>query len=417
LRWERNKGEFALAKLLRLENENWLYGLDYQFKDGGQTGPILAHPREGMSLNNAADGLRVAALQFMAMAQARRWKAAVLGDLEAWAEALPALATTYPEQREEHAATESKASWEPLAGEVIPADELVEADAAARAVALKIGYQLPGNCTDPDLICSDIRANMSRSAVACLEIGKGLAVLKAACGQGMFIQKLDQIGIERSLSARFMKAAAKFSNVATSQHLLPKIGSQSKLFELLVLDDEQVEELVETGQTGELALDDVACMGVSEMRKKLREVREQVKGKDGLIARREKEIAEKSDELALAQHAARTPDEEAAPGMASRIDEAEADIVQAQKQINEGVAWLYVCLTTARKELGDGPRWRALAHAELEKALGMIRQVAVNIGMPLAMPPADPAIADAEAIDAVWAHVDAEMAAEKHENA
>ena len=50
-------------------------------------------------------------------------------------------------------------------------------------------------------------------------------------------------------------------------------GNQTKLFELLVLDDDEVEELALTGQTGELKLDDIACMSVKELRKALREAR------------------------------------------------------------------------------------------------------------------------------------------------
>jgi chromosome segregation ATPase len=55
--------------------------------------------------------------------------------------------------------------------------------------------------------------------------------------------------------------------------LLPKIDSQTKLFELLVLDDEEIAELAESGMTGELALDDVATMSVKELRAALRESR------------------------------------------------------------------------------------------------------------------------------------------------
>jgi hypothetical protein len=45
------------------------------------------------------------------------------------------------------------------------------------------------------------------------------------------------------------------------------------LVELLPLDNEQIEDLTELGQTGELALDDVARMSVKELRAKVRELR------------------------------------------------------------------------------------------------------------------------------------------------
>ena len=157
-------------------------------------------------------------------------------------------------------------------------------EAAVRAVALQVGYQLPADCADPDLIQRDISANMRRSVEACLEVGRGLAVLKQACEHGQFIARLDVLGIDRKVAARFMQSAIKFSNVATSRHLTEAIGTQSKLFELLVLDDDQVEELTLTGQTGELNLDDIASMSVKELRAALREARAEGKAKDELLA-------------------------------------------------------------------------------------------------------------------------------------
>ncbi|RCX10716.1 hypothetical protein [Extensimonas vulgaris] len=149
---------------------------------------------------------------------------------------------------------------------------LQQRDASVRAVALQLGYQLPADATDPDLIQRDIAANMRRSVEACLEVGRGLRVLKEACEHGSFMARLEVLGIEASVARRFMETATKFAKRATS-HVLAAAGSQSKLFELLILDDEQIEELELTGQTGELKLDDVATMSVKELRAALREQR------------------------------------------------------------------------------------------------------------------------------------------------
>ena len=164
-------------------------------------------------------------------------------------------------------------------------------DSAVRAVAMQMGYQLPADCTDPDLIQRDISANMRRSVEACLEVGKGLRVLKEACAHGNFISRLDVLGIERTVAARFMQSAGKFSNVASTR-TLNAIGNQTKLFEMLLLDDAQVEELELTGQTGELALDDVATMSVKELRAAVR--------KERLVANRMKMVNDElNTELAL----------------------------------------------------------------------------------------------------------------------
>jgi ribosomal protein L29 len=170
--------------------------------------------------------------------------------------------------------------------------------ASVRAVAVQVGYQLPVDCADPDLIQRDIAANMRRSVEACLEVGRGLMVLKVACGHGEFVSRLDVLGVERTVAARFMMAAKKFANVATSQHLTKAIGTQSKLLEMLVLDDEQIEELALTGETGELKLDDVATMSVKELRAKVRELKGEVKAKEDVLAKRATQVNELEEKLA-----------------------------------------------------------------------------------------------------------------------
>lgn len=173
----------------------------------------------------------------------------------------------------------------PAAPEAAPADR----QAMVRAVALRVGYQLPMEAADADLIQRDIAANMRRSVEACLEVGRGLAVLKAACEHGQFMARLDVLGIEPRVAQRFMASAAKFSNAASTP-LLKAAGNQTKLFELLVLDDDQVDELVLTGQTGELALDDVATMSVKELRAAVREAKEERKAQEDLSAAKSKQI-------------------------------------------------------------------------------------------------------------------------------
>jgi len=183
-------------------------------------------------------------------------------------------------------------------GDVIAADfsaanELAlitrETEARTRAVATQLGYQLPADCTDPDLIQRDIAANMRRSVEACLEVGRGLTVLKAACGHGNFKARLDVLGVDDGVARKFMQAAAKFVNRSTTT-VLEAAGSQSKLFEMLVLDDEQIEELELTGQTGELSLDDIATMSVKELRAALREERQERQADQQLLEKKNAKI-------------------------------------------------------------------------------------------------------------------------------
>lgn len=146
-------------------------------------------------------------------------------------------------------------------------------EAAVRAVAAQIGYQLPADCADPDLIQRDISANMRRTIESMIEIGRGLIVLREACEHGEFMARLEVLGFEPRAAQRYMQVVRKFANASTSTHLLKAAGAQTKLLEMLVLDDEQIEELELTGQTGELKLDDIATMSVKELRAALREAR------------------------------------------------------------------------------------------------------------------------------------------------
>lgn len=161
-------------------------------------------------------------------------------------------------------------------------------ESAVRAVAQRMGYAL--DSLDPDLIQRDIAANMRRSVESCLEVGRGLCVLKAACAHGEFMARLEQLGVEPRLAQRFMQSAVKFSNASAPTHLLKAAGTQSKLFELLVLDDEEVEAFELHGELAGVTLDDVARMSQKELRAALREARAEKAAAERLIEAKNKQI-------------------------------------------------------------------------------------------------------------------------------
>ena len=209
-----------------------------------------------------------------------------------------------------------------------------------RAVALQIGYLLPADATDPDLIQRDIAANMRRSVEACLEVGRGLAVLKSACAHGEFISRIDVLGIDTRVAQRFMATAKKFSNAALTP-LLKAAGNQTKLFEMLVLDDEQIEELELTGQTGELSLDDVATMSVKELRGALRELRAQSGGDeadaDVAIKNRDKRIRDLEKQVGQQAQMSR---EEVAAYKAKPLGELVAEMVNLSARLDAEIKML-----------------------------------------------------------------------------
>lgn len=241
--------------------------------------------------------------------------------------------------------------------------------AAVRAVASQVGYQLPADCTDPDIIQRDIAANMRRSVEACLEVGRGLAVLKQACEHGQFMARLDVLGIETRVAQRFILSAVKFSNAATSPHLTKAIGTQSKLFEMLVLDDEQIEELELTGQTGELKLDDIASMSVKELRAALREARKDEAANAEVMAEKNRLL---DIERAKSKRMATIPPDEALGALRKEITAVANDARGAiVGQLRAGL----VALQNHHEERADGDSvlWAAGVLGQLTKDLATLR--------------------------------------------
>lgn len=163
----------------------------------------------------------------------------------------------------------------------------------ARAVAMQLGYQ--GTLTVGTLE-DEIRFYQKRTIEDCLELGKRLLLLKELSLHGEFKKRLELLDINTTTAHRFMSATLKFSKVATSQ-LLNAAKSQSKLLELLVLDDGEV-EAIESGESIRgVTLDEIERMSVSELRKALRESKETIKAKDGVIQDKNRTIDEKIEEI------------------------------------------------------------------------------------------------------------------------
>ena len=257
--------------------------------------------------------------------------------------------------------------------------------ARVRAVALQVGYQLPGDCIDPDLIQRDIAANMRRSVEACLEVGRGLSALKAACPHGSFMARLDVLGIESRVAQRFMQSAVKFSNAALTTHLTKAIGNQTKLFEMLVLDDEEIEELALTGESGELKLDDIATMSVKELRSALRQTKQDHKYATEQQGK-ERERAEKA-EKALKAGGPKAP-----PPLSERLEEISEDIDKAQKAASEALLqvsgqiksidqwWMDEMVKTPGFEPGDAVPMPAELVALAQKLHDNAERIAAAVG-------------------------------------
>jgi hypothetical protein len=185
--------------------------------------------------------------------------------------------------------------------------EAVEREQRLKTLATSIGYQ--GELSGQALVDGALGAK-HRLSSAILEFGAYLLLLKEGCAHGKFAVVLERLEINHVSACRYMSMTRKFASRSMSGDLA-KLGF-GKLTELLVLDDDQVDDLADFGQTGELALDDVARMSVKELRGAVRKIREDVEAKDRNIERlsqRANQLEEKVDRANRAWKKA-APDEQ-----------------------------------------------------------------------------------------------------------
>lgn len=137
----------------------------------------------------------------------------------------------------------------------------------ATAVAEQLGYE---GTLSVDSIETEIRFYQHRSVEAALELGKRLLILKELTQHGDFVPRVEQLGFSARMAQKFMSATLKFSK-ANSSSLLKSAGTQTKLLELVVLDDAEIEAL-DSGETVRgLSLDEIETMSVSELKSALRD--------------------------------------------------------------------------------------------------------------------------------------------------
>ncbi len=155
-------------------------------------------------------------------------------------------------------------------------------------LATQFGYE--GSLTVGALE-DEIRFYQRRTVEACLELGKRLILLKEMTPHGEFKQRTEMLNINERAAQRFMSAAFKFTK-SDNLSLLKAAGNQSKLLELLVLDDEEIQELSDGRSVNDITLDDIDRMTASELRKKLREMKADNEAKDQLLNKKDQKLNE-----------------------------------------------------------------------------------------------------------------------------
>ncbi|EJH4509229.1 DUF3102 domain-containing protein [Escherichia coli] len=151
-----------------------------------------------------------------------------------------------------------------------------------------------------DRIVHEARFYMAQSAESMLEAGKRLIILKENEPHGDFTNILEnELGLAPQVARRMMQASMKSlgeGDEPTKRSTLSVLG-KAKLYDLMVLDNEELDELADGGTVAGLTLDDVDRMSVRELRQALREARETNAAQQRVLADKNEKIDSLSTRL------------------------------------------------------------------------------------------------------------------------
>ena len=159
------------------------------------------------------------------------------------------------------------------------------------------------------MVCLE-KAKMYQEQMASgmLGLGAQLLLLKANEAHGNFLAAIEELGLAERSARYAMEAALKFGNRQTSADL--NILGKEKIRALTVLDDDDAQDLVNGDEVDGLGdIDDVAKMTVRELKKALRELRnertktqneheKQLEAVEEVVRRKKGKISELEMELA-----------------------------------------------------------------------------------------------------------------------
>ena len=152
-------------------------------------------------------------------------------------------------------------------------------------LALSLGYE--GTLT-LGAIEDEIRFYQQRTVEACMELGKRLLIMKEMTPHGEFEKRIEILGFSPRMARKFMSAVLKFSN-RNSNTVLTATKSQTKLLELVVLDDDELDVIEQGGSIGDVNLDSIETMSVRELKKALRDAKADIDAKEQVIKAKDQE--------------------------------------------------------------------------------------------------------------------------------
>lgn len=169
---------------------------------------------------------------------------------------------------------------------------------------------LDGQPYDRLRLVNEARFCLAQSAEAMLEAGKRLLVIKESEPHGDYQLIVERdLGLDIKTCQRMMAAAVKFLSpkLAGKGQQFALLG-KSKLYELMLEDDDDLAALADGGTVAGLELDEIERMSCRELKKALRAARDDNAAKDAVLADKAAKIAKL--ETAKKKLKALPPDEE-----------------------------------------------------------------------------------------------------------
>lgn len=141
----------------------------------------------------------------------------------------------------------------------------------------------------------EVRFYQQRTVESCMEIGKRLLLIKEQTPHGEFNKRIEILNFTPRMAQKFMSAVLKFSKT-NSNSLLQKAGNQTKLLELVMLDDDEIELIEQGGSIGDVSLDTIETMSVRELKKALRDAKSDIEAKEQVIKTKDQKANELLEE-------------------------------------------------------------------------------------------------------------------------
>lgn len=260
---------------------------------------------------------------------------------------------------------------------------LGEHEAAVAKLATTIGFN---GDTTPDALWSMVEYRQRRSVEDILEMGRGLLLIKEQTPHGEFQAQCAARGIHQRTGQRLMGVALKFSKSDTMS-LLKAAGTQAKVLELAVLEDDELEALNSGDSVAGIDLDDVERMSASELRTKLREARADSEAKDQRINKLSDDLNKEHDKTTKAQRRWKTADtDQQLVILKHSVTEAEQAVLAALGNEKSGLRAAVRALADHASEHGHDSDVAVFLSDMFGRLLTSVRVVRDDEDLPIAIP-------------------------------